>query len=85
MPNLVIDLESKAHLVYGSGDSLMYAHSSEEGQTFSNPSLIAVLPNLAAAHTRGPQIAAATKGLVAIACNSAGDIFSFAGSGAGNW
>ncbi|MEO6731939.1 MAG: sialidase family protein [Ferruginibacter sp.] len=85
MPNLVMDKEDNLHLVYGSGDSIMYAYSSNHGQTFSNPSLIAVLPELAASHTRGPQIAATTKGLTVVACNSFGDIFSFYKAGSANW
>lgn len=85
MPNLVKDNEDNLHLVYGSGDSIMYTHSSDKGQTFSNPLLISILPKLAAAHTRGPQIAATTKGLMVVACNSQGDIFSYNKTGSGNW
>lgn len=85
MPNLVKDVEQNLHLVYGSGDSIMYAYSSNQGETFSNPTLISVLPELAASHTRGPQIAATTKGLTVVACNSSGDIFSFNKTSFGNW
>ncbi len=85
MPHLVTDKEDNLHLVFGSGDSIMYTHSSDMGQTFSNPILISVLPKLAASHTRGPQIAAGTRGLTVLACNTLGDIFSFNKTGSGNW
>lgn len=85
MPNLIKDKEDNLHLVYGSGDSIMYTFSSNHGETFSTPALISILPELAASHTRGPQIAATSKGLTVVACNSLGDIFSFNKSGSGNW
>ncbi len=84
MPNLIKDKEDNLHLVFGSGDSIMYSFSPDNGETFSS-SLIAVLPELAASHTRGPQIAATRKGLTVIACNSLGDIFSYNKTNAGQW
>ncbi len=63
----------------------MYAQMINSGQTFSTPTLISVLPELAASHTRGPQIAATTNGLTVIACNSSGDIFSFNKHSTGKW
>jgi len=85
MPNVAKDEEEILHIVYGSGDSIMYTYSSNHGQSFTVPSLVSVLPNLAASHTRGPQIAATTKGLTVIACNSSGDIFSYNKAGEANW
>jgi BNR repeat-like domain len=85
MPDLVKDKDDNLHLVYGSGDSIMYSYSADKGKSFSPPSLISVLPKLTASHTRGPQIAATNKGLTVIACTSLGDIFSYSKSGSGNW
>lgn len=85
MPNIVKDNKGTLHLVYGSGDSLMYTFSSNFGNSFSSPSLIAVIPNLAASHTRGPQIASLNGSLVVITCNSAGNIFSFRKEGIKAW
>src|SRR5678809_1510424 len=85
MPNLVKDNSDNIHLVYGNGDSLLYSYSSDHGSTFSAPSLISILPKLAASHTRGPQIASTSKGLTVTACNEMGDIFSFAKDGSGKW
>src|SRR5687767_14376705 len=77
MPNIVKDNSGNFHLVYGNGDSILYAYSTDHGSTFSAPSLISVLPKLVASHTRGPQVAATSNGLTVTACNESGDIFSF--------
>lgn len=85
MPNAVKDNSGNVHLVYGNGDSILYSYSSNKGKTFSSPTLVAVIPKLAASHTRGPQIAATTDGLALTACNDLGDIFSFIKDQSGNW
>ena len=85
MPNIVKDNSGNVHLVYGNGDSILYSYSSDRGRTFSTPALISVLPMLAASHTRGPQIAATSNGLIVTACNDLGDIFSFAKEQSGSW
>src|SRR5215208_4262151 len=77
MPNVTKDNKTNLHIVYGTGDSIMYSFSSNDGKTFSSPKLLSLLPKLAASHTRGPQIAATTEGLVVTACNSLGNIFSY--------
>src|SRR6476659_9241941 len=69
MPNLVKDKQDNLHLVYGSGDSILYMYSADRGKTFSKPSLISILPELAASHSRGRQITATTSGLTVLACN----------------
>lgn len=85
MPNLSRDNSGNVHLVYGSGDSILYSYSSDKGNSFSSPSLVAILPKLAASHMRGPQIAATSNGLLVTACNHAGNIFSFTKDQSGNW
>ena len=85
MPNIVKDNNGNIQLVYGFGDSIMYANLPDNGNNFSKPTLIAILPNLAASHTRGPQIATANNELTVIACNDAGNIFSYYKDGSGNW
>ncbi len=85
MPNMVMDNDDKLHLVYGSSDSIMYSYSADQGKSFTSPALVSVLPELAASHTRGPQIAATTKGLIIIACNTSGDIYSFSKHGSVKW
>jgi hypothetical protein len=85
MPNIVKDNSDNIHLVYGNKDSILYSYSSDRGRTFSTPTLISVVPKLAASHTRGPQIAATINGLTVTACNDMGDIFSFAKDESGKW
>ena len=76
MPNIDRDRSNNIHIVYGSGDSIMYI-SSKNGNSFTSPSLVAVLPKLFASAMRGPQIAATANGLVVTACNTSGNIFSY--------
>lgn len=85
MPQLATDHSGIIHLIYGSGDSILYRFSSDQGHTFSPESLVSVLPALAASHMRGPQIAASSNGLIVTACNNMGDIFSFTKTGTGKW
>ena len=85
MPNLTKDNSDQIHLVYGSGDSILYSFSTDHGNTFSKPSLISILKNLAASHMRGPQIAATSNGFVVTACTNSGNIFSYTSDGTGSW
>ena len=85
MPNLTIDRKGSLHLVYGTGDSILYRFSENAGKSYSKPEVISVVPKLAASHTRGPQIAATSDGLLVTACNTYGNIFSFTKKSAGLW
>ena len=85
MPNLTKDNKNNLHLVYGSGDSILYSYSTNEGKAFSSAVVAAVLPKLAASHMRGPQVVATSQGLTVIACNSSGDIYSFTKDENGKW
>lgn len=85
MPNIAKDNSGNFHLVYGNGDSILYRYSSDNGNSFSTPTLISVLPKLAASHTRGPQVAATLNGLSVTACDESGNIFSFVKDQSGNW
>jgi len=85
MPAVATDHSNNIHLVYGSGDSILYCYSVDEGKTFAVPVLISVVQGLAASHMRGPQIAATNVGLSVTACNTEGDIFSFVKDQSGAW
>ena len=85
MPNVVNDNFGNIHLVYGTGDSILYSYSSDGGKRFSAPTLLSVIPKLAASHMRGPQIIATANGLAVTACNGLGDIFSFVKDQSGIW
>ena len=84
MPNMTRDKNNMIHIVYGSGDSILYI-SSRDGISFSSASLVAVLPDLSASTMRGPQIASADNGLIITACTKEGNIFSFKKAVSGNW
>ena len=84
MPNIAKDKSNNIHIVYGSGDSILYI-SSKDGDSFTSPVLVAVLPKLFASAMRGPQIAAAANGLVVTACTNNGNIFSYKKEGSGKW
>lgn len=85
MPAIAKDKNNNLHLVYGSGDSIMYVSSDNMGNTFSLPALISKLPGMYSFAMRGPQIAATDKGIVITACTSEGNIYSFYKENAGTW
>lgn len=85
MPNLSKDQSGIVHLVYGNSDSILYRYSSDKGKSFSSPSVVAILPELAASHMRGPQIASTSNGLVVTACSTNGNVFSFTKDASGQW
>ncbi len=85
MPAMVKDNSGKLNMVYGAGDSIMYVSSADNGISFTVPSLIEVLPELDASHTRGPQIAASGEDIIVTACNRAGNISSYTKGKAVTW
>mgnify|MGYP001796550897 CR=1 FL=1 len=62
MPAIAKDKENNIHIVYGNGDSILYVFS-KAGKSYSTPTLVAVLPELAASATSGPQIDAVSRDL----------------------
>jgi len=84
MPNIARDKSGAIHLVFGKGDSIMYA-SSKNGTSFSSPTLVAILPALFASSMRGPQIAANDFGITITACTHTGNIFSYTKQSPGSW
>jgi hypothetical protein len=84
MPAITMDKKNNLHIVYGSGDSILYV-SSKDGKSFSIPSLIAMLPKLFASSMRGPQIAATADGLIVLACTKNGNIYSYKQGTTGKW
>ncbi|MDQ6845260.1 MAG: glycoside hydrolase [Bacteroidota bacterium] len=84
MPAITKDKRNVIHIVYGSGDSIMYV-SSKDGISYSSPALVAELPHLIASATRGPQVAAVANGLIVIAGDKAGNIFSYRKAIDGKW
>jgi hypothetical protein len=85
MPALSKDNNNKVHLVFGNGDSIMYAYSDDNCKTFSRPELIKKLPHVFTFATRGPQVAATGHGILVTACTSEGEIYSFYKENGGSW
>ena len=85
MPALAKDKDDNLHLVYGTGDSIMYVYSDDKAITFSRPVLISVIPHVYIYATRGPQIAATDKGIVISACTAEGNIYSFYKENGNDW
>lgn len=85
MPNMAVDNAGNVHLVYGSGDSILYKTSGDGGRTFSAPVLVNVLPGLYSFAMRGPQIAVTTSGVTITACDKQGNIYSYLKTGNDNW
>jgi hypothetical protein len=83
MPALSKSNAGNVNLVFGKGDSILFAHSTE-GKVFSDPVLVDVLPGLYSFATRGPQIAETDFGTIITACTQEGNIFSFYKKG-NNW
>ena len=85
MPAVIRDENAHLHLVYGNGDSIIYAQSIDQGKSFSTPSLVAILPKLFATAMRGPQIAFTEAGVTIIAADKSGNIYSYWKDVSGNW
>ena len=84
MPAIVKDNRNSVHIVYGIGDSIMYIFS-KDARSYSSPELVAVLPGLFASATRGPQIAAATNGLIVTANDKSGNLYCYRKGIDGKW
>jgi hypothetical protein len=85
MPAITKDSKQNIHLVYGSGDSILYTFSSNKGASFTAPQLVAILPGLVDYATRGPQITTTSNGVAIIAVNKQGNIFSYIKHATGKW
>jgi hypothetical protein len=85
MPAIAKDANNNIHLVYGTGDSIMYTYSSNKGRSFAKPVVIDTLNDLVDYATRGPQIAATENNIIVIAVNRQGNIFSFVQDAPDKW
>ena len=85
IPQLAKD-KNNLYVVYGTGDSITtYSQSPDNGNTFSKPLIISVVPNVYAFAMRGPQIAVANNNIIVTACTTPGNIFSFYKNKNGAW
>ncbi|MEO8416808.1 MAG: sialidase family protein, partial [Ginsengibacter sp.] len=85
MPAITSENSNSLHMVFGKGDSILYTNLDKAGNSFAPPVLVDTLHDLVAYATRGPQISATKNGLVIIAVNKAGNIYSYLKDATGNW
>lgn len=84
VPDLAVN-GNTVHLVWGKGDSILYAFSSNSGNSFSTPEIVDVVPKLFSFAMRGPQIASLSNGAAIIACNQLGNLRAYKKHGSGKW
>ncbi|MCY7349334.1 MAG: glycoside hydrolase [Cytophagaceae bacterium] len=77
MPALFTDTRGTLHLIFGRGDTIFYAASTQGGTSFSAPVVAGVLPDLVAFAKRGPQVAATVRFVVITAVDKSGTLHSF--------
>lgn len=85
MPAVATGKNNEVHVVFGRGDSILYASSKDGGSSFGKPACIGRLPGLIAFATRGPQITVTKTGVAVVALDKEGDIFSYTKSASGKW
>ncbi|WP_153796239.1 sialidase family protein [Foetidibacter luteolus] len=83
MPN-IISVNDELQVIYGAGDSILFSGVSLPGKT-SPVTPVGILPELAASHSRGPQIAVTTSGTTVLAANADGDIYAYLKDKKGKW
>ena len=76
-PQATKDPSGTIRLVYGNGDRILYASSSDNGKTFSQPVVIGEVKEMHLGMTRGPQLASSRDFSVVTAIDKAGNIHSF--------
>ena len=57
-PQATLSSDGTIHIVFGVGEDVVYCHSTDNGNTFSEPKVAFQIPNLALGMRRGPRIAA---------------------------
>ncbi len=85
MPAIAIDNAHTLHLVFGTGDSVLYSSSSDNGVSFTSPVVVSVVPKLFDFAMRGPQIAVTHTGVIITACTELGNIYAITKEGNGTW
>src|SRR5688572_22079344 len=55
-PQITVDSKGLVRIVYGNNGKIFYATSTDKGESFSKPGLIAEVPEMHLGMTRGPQL-----------------------------
>ena len=75
--------EDSRALVFGSGESIWFARSTDDGRSFSAPAKVAVLPKLMLGRHRGPRIVISGNTIIVSAIAADGDLHSWRSTDAG--
>lgn len=76
-PQVTKDGAGIIRLVYGSGDQIFYASSSDNGNTFSQPVLVGKVKEMHLGMTRGPQLASSKDFSIITSMDKKGNIHCF--------
>jgi hypothetical protein len=76
-PQMTIDSKGMIRLVFGQRDKIYYSTSSDNGISFSEPTLVAELTGMHLGMTRGPQLATSKSYSLITAMDKEGNIHSF--------
>ncbi len=76
-PQVTKDGSGIIRLVYGNGDQIFYARSSDNGKTFNQPVLVGQVKEMHLGMTRGPQLASSRDFSILTAMDKKGNIHSF--------
>jgi len=76
-PQVALDQSSVIRLVYGSGDQIFYASSTDNAMTFTQPVLVGQVKEMHLGMTRGPQLASSRDFSMVVAIDKKGNIHSF--------
>lgn len=75
----------KIELVFGQKNKIYYSFSSDQGQHFSEPSLVDSLVGLHLGASRGPRIVSSTSQTIITAIDRAGNVYAFRKTENGTW
>ena len=75
-PSLAVD-DNKVFMAFASGDSIFCSYSSDKGQSFADPELVAVLKGLVNVGGRGPQIISSNGRLLIAAPDASGNFHTW--------
>jgi hypothetical protein len=76
-PQMSVDAKETVRLVFGKGEQIYYSVSSDKGNSFSEPIVIAEVKGMHLGMTRGPQLATSKDYSVVTAMDKHGNIHSF--------
>ena len=76
-PSMTIDHNNEIFVVFGNEESIYIVSSTDEGETFSDPSLVGELKGLYLGYSSGPRIAITNNQAVVSAMNKKGNYFAW--------